>query len=270
MNDLYNVQYEDPNQGVSPHMEGVDRIRFIRSFYTIQGEGWYAGEPAVFVRLGGCNRGEKSRMGCAFCDTDFRVSQSKLLSFEEIGEVMKYGLSVDVFTGGRKRPLVVITGGEPMIQNSLVPFIKFLKTEGWNNIQIESNGDRLAEGFKNNRYCDDVHLTVSPKFATTRMNNISEVVLERVDSLKLLVEARLTSPYNIIPSQALYFPRSRVFLSPITVYKRRVEAGEIANAWDPDMVDQYLTQRNYDYAASLATRHGFRLSMQQHLFFNLP
>ncbi|HEY6020017.1 MAG TPA: 7-carboxy-7-deazaguanine synthase QueE, partial [Candidatus Paceibacterota bacterium] len=50
---------------VSPIRHDKESFLVKDIFYTIQGEGPYAGRPAVFVRLGGCN------LRCAFCDTDF-------------------------------------------------------------------------------------------------------------------------------------------------------------------------------------------------------
>ncbi|GAB6074470.1 7-carboxy-7-deazaguanine synthase QueE [Nautilia lithotrophica] len=80
-------------------------------FYSIQGEGKYAGHPSVFVRVGGCNLkcpgfGEKG------CDSYYAVDKAykkewKLMNVDEIkNEISKYL---------NKKPHLVITGGEPTL-----------------------------------------------------------------------------------------------------------------------------------------------------------
>ena len=67
-------------------------------FQSLQGEGFHAGTPAVFVRFSGCN------LRCSFCDT--RHEQGSPMSLEEIlREVMRYPGA----------PLCVLTGGEPSL-----------------------------------------------------------------------------------------------------------------------------------------------------------
>ncbi len=93
-------------------------------FPTLQGEGPYAGWPALFIRLGGCN------LACDFCDTEFE-------SFRDIplGSILE---EVKSKTQDAKIRLVVITGGEPLRQN-IVPLCAALIAAGF-KVQIESNG----------------------------------------------------------------------------------------------------------------------------------
>jgi 7-carboxy-7-deazaguanine synthase len=69
-------------------------------FWTLQGEGALQGEPMAFVRLAGCS------VGCAQCDTDYRVSRR--LTCEEIVEEVRA-----VVPPAFVWPWVWITGGEP-------------------------------------------------------------------------------------------------------------------------------------------------------------
>ena len=89
-------------------------------FYSLQGEGYHAGTPAVFVRLSGCN------LQCPFCDTQHE--SGKEMSEEAIvAEVTQYPAR-----------LVVVTGGEPSLQltESLVAALH----EKDRIIAVETNG----------------------------------------------------------------------------------------------------------------------------------
>lgn len=93
-------------------------------FYSIQGEGPFAGRPAVFIRLAGCN------LACPKCDTDYtakRQDMSVSLIVHTVFEKSKVS-----------KPLVVITGGEPFRQD-LAPLVKAL-TRLRCEVQIETNG----------------------------------------------------------------------------------------------------------------------------------
>lgn len=87
-------------------------------FYSIQGEGHWTGRPAVFVRFSGCNlwsgvEADRASSICTFCDTDF----TSYTEYRTTGEVVAAVTALlpdnawDVRT-----PMVVITGGEPMLQ----------------------------------------------------------------------------------------------------------------------------------------------------------
>ena len=71
----------------------------METFYTVQGEGAYAGAPAYFIRLGGCD------VGCVWCDVkeSWDASKHPMRSAEELVEMVK--------TSGAG--ICVITGGEP-------------------------------------------------------------------------------------------------------------------------------------------------------------
>ncbi len=112
-------------------------------FYTLQGEGHQSGRPAVFCRFSGCNLwtgSHRSRIGsmCNFCDTDFvgvdgvkggRFATAEALAQAVINAWPRHVLGL---------PLVVCTGGEPMLQvdESLVHALHCQGLE----VAIETNG----------------------------------------------------------------------------------------------------------------------------------
>ncbi len=95
-------------------------------FHSLQGEGPYAGRPAVFIRLSGC-----VRPYCSFCDTPEAL---------EGGEPMSPARALSVIRG-HACPLAVITGGEPFLQweNGLAELDKNLIAHGL-EVHYESSG----------------------------------------------------------------------------------------------------------------------------------
>src|SRR5438067_5129323 len=91
-------------------------------FYTLQGEGANAGRAAVFCRFSGCNlwTGREEDRGeavCQFCDTDFvgvGPDGGKFRTAESLAEAVRGQWPWD--ERGSSRPLVVCTGGEPLLQ----------------------------------------------------------------------------------------------------------------------------------------------------------
>ncbi len=91
-------------------------------FYSIQGEGYHAGKPAVFIRLAGCN------LKCTWCDTD-HSKKVEMTGDDIVCEVLKFP----------DCPLIVITGGEPTI-HPLEDLLVILELRTNSIIAIETNG----------------------------------------------------------------------------------------------------------------------------------
>lgn len=110
-------------------------------FYTLQGEGANAGRAAVFCRFSGCNlwsgrEPDRSGADCAFCDTDFvGVDGPGGGRFATAGDVVE---ACAATAGAAGAGLVVLTGGEPMLQVD-APLIEALHARGF-TIAIETNG----------------------------------------------------------------------------------------------------------------------------------
>lgn len=104
-------------------------------FASIQGEGVSIGVPSVFVRLGECN------LKCSYCDTRYTWDWDAFNKDDETAEVPEASLEARVLElAGANTRNVVITGGEPMLQQEhLVPFIGRLRERGF-DVEIETNG----------------------------------------------------------------------------------------------------------------------------------
>jgi 7-carboxy-7-deazaguanine synthase (Cx14CxxC type) len=120
-------------------------------FYTLQGEGANAGRPAVFCRFAGCNLWsghEKDRAGavCQFCDTDFVGTNGPggghFHQAEDVARAVATLWPALEENAPRARPLVVCTGGEPLLQLDEELVVEFHRV-GF-EIALETNGTRLA------------------------------------------------------------------------------------------------------------------------------
>ena len=114
-------------------------------YYTLQGEGYHTGRPAVFIRFSGCNLWtghEKDRSGaiCDWCDTDFvgtnGINGGKF-SIKEIINIINSLWKDNVLT----KPCVVCTGGEPLLQMDEA-LIKAIHEAGF-EIGLETNGTMI-------------------------------------------------------------------------------------------------------------------------------
>ncbi len=97
-------------------------------FYSIQGESSAAGLPTTFVRLTGCN------LRCAYCDTEYAFYEGEDFSIEKaIRVVEEHGCK-----------LVEVTGGEPLMQKDVFPFMKQLCDKGF-DVMLETSGSLPIE-----------------------------------------------------------------------------------------------------------------------------
>jgi len=111
-------------------------------FLTLQGEGGQAGRAAVFCRFSGCNlwsgrEQDRAKAVCSFCDTDFVGTDGEGGGKFDTAEGLAAAVEA-AWTGGIEARLVVITGGEPMLQLD-GPLIEALHHRGF-SIAVESNG----------------------------------------------------------------------------------------------------------------------------------
>ena len=143
-------------------------------FLTLQGEGAQSGSRAVFLRFAGCNlwsgrEADRAEAQCNFCDTDFVGTDGpgggKFASADALADAVE-----SAWGEGREGRLVVITGGEPMLQLDS-PLVEALHERNF-RVAAETNGTLPAAAALD-------WICVSPKAGT-------EVVQRRGDELKLV------------------------------------------------------------------------------------
>jgi organic radical activating enzyme len=118
------------------NVEAASRVRegqalpLMEAFYTIQGEGTYSGQPAYFIRLGGCD------VGCVWCDVKDSWEAGKW-PLVEIDQIVAQA-------DAHPARLAVITGGEPLMYD-LGPLTRGLKEKGF-TINLETSGAHSHSG----------------------------------------------------------------------------------------------------------------------------
>lgn len=126
----------------------MSRLRIAETFTSVQGEGLWAGTPSVFVRVSGCN------LRCSWCDTKYAswYPEGPTMQVEEIATEV-----VQLAQG--KIEHVVLTGGEPMLFDAIVPLAEQLKKHGF-TITVETAGTVYQD-----LPCD--LMSISPKLANS-------------------------------------------------------------------------------------------------------
>ncbi|MEO7444408.1 MAG: 7-carboxy-7-deazaguanine synthase QueE [Ferruginibacter sp.] len=144
--------------------EIIHELPVMESFYTLQGEGFYQGAAAYFIRLGGCD------VGCSWCDVkeSWDASQHPVLSVDHI--VCEAAMKVP--PGENK--LVVITGGEPLLHD-LHTLTSQLQKQGFIT-NLETSGTRPVTGYWN-------WICLSPK----KFKQPLPEVTSAADELKIIV-----------------------------------------------------------------------------------
>jgi len=112
------------------------------AFLTLQGEGVQAGSRAVFLRFAGCNlwsgrEQDRATAQCNFCDTDFVGTDGEGGGKFATAEGLAYHVSA-LWGPSENRRLVVVTGGEPMLQLDRA-LVDALHQRGF-RVAVETNG----------------------------------------------------------------------------------------------------------------------------------
>lgn len=144
-------------------------------FYSVQGEGSYAGCPAIFVRLAGCNR------RCPFCDTDF-TDFTPMTEAEIVEAVSQWPAE-----------MVVITGGEPALQLT-ESLVDALHAAG-RRVHVETNGSLPLPPNVD-------HVTCSPKtppYGVTRIDELKLLFTPGVDPEAVAAALPAASVYSLQP-----------------------------------------------------------------------
>lgn len=227
-------------------------------FYTIQGEGPFAGRAAVFVRLFGCS------LACSWCDTDFESTKDSMSATD---------LLLRIAAQAPRCKLIIITGGEPTRQNLSV-FVRQAVAQGY-TVQIETAGIHeppvLLSPFEESK----VHIVCSPKTAKINPDIAKRCVF------KYIIDAREEAdPVDGLPKWAvsqrnqpatalLYRPRQLLSNGEQqAVYVQPLDVPALPGIDEKDR--QQHNWENLQRCGWLVMQFGYRLSLQQHKILDLP
>lgn len=233
-----------PNRQIPIKADRQDTILVHSVFYTIQGEGPFAGDPAVFVRLGGCN------LQCPQCDTEYSEGSVR----EEVSRISaRVTATLERFEHfhSRKHPLVVITGGEPFRQ-SIGALTRFLLAKDY-RVQVETNGTLYEQDFPYGH--PRVTIVCSPK-----SGKVNAALEPHIAAYKYVLDAGLYDPIDGLPLSALGLPAKPA---------RPLRPGTLVYINPLDSHDFAANQTNLKATAAVAMMYGHRMGIQLHKLLNL-
>lgn len=180
--------------------------KVVETFVSINGEGQKSGELAVFIRLAGCN------LDCSYCDTRW-ANQSDVEYTEMTGEeIYDYIKNTEVKN-------ITLTGGEPLLDNSIFDLIKIITDDKLLFLEIETNGSISLENLvKNNP--KNLSFTLDYKSPSSLMegsmikSNFN--LLNRKDTVKFVIGNKedLEKAHTIIKEYDLT-RKTNVLISPV-------------------------------------------------------
>lgn len=206
-------------------------LPIMESFYTLQGEGFYSGKAAYFIRLGGCD------VGCVWCDVkeSWNADIHPKFSVAEIIEKLNQKITNEKSGTKNEKPIIVITGGEPLMHN-LNELTKTLHQQGFQT-NIETSGSSSLSGSWN-------WICLSPK----KFKAPLQEVLDAANELKIVVFNK--SDFDWAEKHAkLVNPNCRLYLQP--EWEKRNE----------------MTPLIIDY---IKANPQWQLSLQTHKYINIP
>lgn len=217
-------------------------MRIAEVFQSIQGEGEFCGTPSVFVRSTGCN------LRCWFCDTPYTSWQPEGVQ-QDWRELLNEILRLNCVH-------VVLTGGEPLLQSTIVPLSQGLRDAGC-FVTIETAGTVYRP------VAADL-MSISPKLSNSmpheagRWQERHERDRHRSDVIR-----RLTGEYNYQLKFVIDEPRD---LDEVEEYLKLFPEVAADHVWlMPQGVRVEELAARTDWLAPAARQLGFRLSPRQHI-----
>lgn len=210
---------------------------------TIQGEGPFAGRPAVFVRLAGCS------LLCPACDTDYtknrerRTIDSLICQIDHVADA---------------KTLVVLTGGEPFRQN-VMPLIDALTGPNFGlTVQVETNGTLYVNDLVHYHFVRSRNFSIvcSPK-----TSSIHPALRPCIDALKYIVKAGEVDEKDGLPLTSLGMP-----FRPMRPW---LDFDGEVYVQPQDDKDEQINRLNINTAIATCMKHNYRLSLQSHKYLGL-
>jgi organic radical activating enzyme len=190
----------------------VQQLRVIEQFATVQGEGPFTGRAATFLRLSGCN------LSCSWCDTPYSWDWRR---FDRQAETTYQGVT-DVAAGLAGTRLLVVTGGEPLLQARGLDALMGWLPASIETVQYETNATRdpgpLAKDSR-------AYFVASPKLGNAGDPLPRRLIPERLDQfaalarhdracLKVVVTCKEDVNMAVAMADRYGFPRRSIWILP--------------------------------------------------------
>ncbi len=189
-------------------------LRVTEIFRSIQGESTHAGRPCTFVRLTGCP------MRCVWCDSEYTFTGGERISFDEIFVRLKnFGCR-----------LVEVTGGDPLAQKNVFPFITRLLDDGY-EVLIETGGYFSTEKVDERaKIILDVKCPASGESERNHWANLERLNAEK-DEVKFVIADLNDWKFakKIIAEYDLENRAKEILISPIFGIENLAEIAEIVS-----------------------------------------
>ncbi len=187
-------------------------LRVTEIFLSIQGESSHAGRPCSFVRLTGCP------MRCVWCDSEYTFYGGERIGFNEIlAKLEEFGCN-----------LVEVTGGEPLAQKNVFPFIEQLCDSGY-EVLIETGGYVSTEKVdKRAKIILDVKCPASGEAERNHWPNLERLRPEK-DEVKFVIADLNDWEFakGIIGKYELHDRAKEILISPVYGIENLTEIAEV-------------------------------------------
>lgn len=236
--ELHVLNRQLPEPPVNSHMLDVVDV-----FFTIQGEGPFTGDPAVFVRVAGCN------CDCPNCDTNYTTGRHFCSPVDVYGDIWSAAAAKG------KRPqdqLVVITGGEPFRQQ--IGSLVRLLCERSVKVQIETNGTLYIDDFP--WYYPELSVVCSPKGGS-----VNSKLWPHITAYKYVLESGYVLFKDGLPLSALG--------NGITVARPHPGFKGVVYVNPEDQQNEISNKLNLDACVESAIKFGYRVGYQLHKLLEL-
>jgi 7-carboxy-7-deazaguanine synthase len=203
-------------------------------FYSIQGEGFLAGVPSIFIRLAGCP------LRCRWCDTKYAWDATSGRSYN----IAKIVHAI------RRWPcrFMVITGGEPMISSELPQLVSQLKDLG-KHITIETAGVEFIPGLP----CD--LMSISPKLSNSTPTDPAIASMHEKSRLNIAALRNLVDSYHYQIKFVVNFPADLDEISQILKKVGNINLEEVMLMPQAATKDELLAKS--PMVAKMCKRTGF-------------
>lgn len=190
------------------------KFTVVEIFKSLQGEGLDVGRECIFIRFSGCNR------ACSWCDTDWSKGEVKTLQ-ELLKEIEELNCSY-----------VVLTGGEPMLQEGIKALTTALFSKGY-EIAIETNGTV----YKEDLFVD--LMAISPKLSSSgREFNEYDELISLIHDYPSFLKFVISDEKDMKEAKRIIETLYNIDLLPEIVFQPEFESGDF-NAL-PKMAEKVL------------------------------